>query len=379
MINEVKIKGDNCYSTSLQIVELVKAQVKSRTLSPGEKLPTIQEFAEILGASHYSVRQAFAKLSDDGILNTIRGTGTFVADASANPRTSEKKSRAFALVAALSGGGPSIILMHPTTTAGILDECKERRIKGRFFYHNIDITSCDEIVEELKGRPFDGLIWLYPTPSQQPIVKALYSRGIPIVTTSHSQYAANVPSVQCNEVGLGQMLGEHLMGRGCNKIISIGSRLPCDKQIYNASRDAGILTAFKNAGKVTPEIVEVYYEPGNQESYEAVLRTTIKNSSKKTCLLLASMNELHESLVKNPDEIASLLSKCEFVIATTEKNYHLLDPLGERMDFTVSIIPLERVGRMAVRKLVNLVDGEFENTITLVNQTFEKFDLSKKI
>ena len=63
-----------------QIADRILAVVAVGVLQPGERLPTEREFATILGVSRATIRQAVARLSALGVLESRRGRGggTFV-------------------------------------------------------------------------------------------------------------------------------------------------------------------------------------------------------------------------------------------------------------------------------------------------------------
>ena len=63
-----------------QIADRILAVVAVGVLQPGEKLPTEREFADILGVSRATIRQAVARLAALGVLESRRGRrgGTFV-------------------------------------------------------------------------------------------------------------------------------------------------------------------------------------------------------------------------------------------------------------------------------------------------------------
>ena len=53
--------------------------VKENNLKVGDKLPTEMEFAEILGISRLTLREALKVLSEDGLTYTVHGIGTFIS------------------------------------------------------------------------------------------------------------------------------------------------------------------------------------------------------------------------------------------------------------------------------------------------------------
>ena len=63
-----------------QLVELLREQIQSGDLKPGDRLPSERELSEQVGISRMTVRQAVAFLSQDGTLVVRPGVGTFVAE-----------------------------------------------------------------------------------------------------------------------------------------------------------------------------------------------------------------------------------------------------------------------------------------------------------
>ncbi len=67
----------------VQLKEKIRQQVESGSWSPGFKLPTERELANLLGISRNTVSQAFRELEAEGILTVVQGKGTFLAEADA--------------------------------------------------------------------------------------------------------------------------------------------------------------------------------------------------------------------------------------------------------------------------------------------------------
>ena len=63
-----------------QLVELLREQIQSGKLKPGDRLPSERELSEQVGISRMTVRQAVAFLARDGTLVVKPGVGTFVAE-----------------------------------------------------------------------------------------------------------------------------------------------------------------------------------------------------------------------------------------------------------------------------------------------------------
>lgn len=63
----------------IEVIEQIKRMLDSGELKPGDQLPSEREFAELLGISRVSLRQALTVLETLGIVEIRHGEGTFIA------------------------------------------------------------------------------------------------------------------------------------------------------------------------------------------------------------------------------------------------------------------------------------------------------------
>ena len=63
-----------------QIVRQLKLAIAKGRLGPGERLPSARDLAAELRVNFHTVRKAFGDLEREGLLETARGRGTFVAE-----------------------------------------------------------------------------------------------------------------------------------------------------------------------------------------------------------------------------------------------------------------------------------------------------------
>jgi GntR family transcriptional regulator len=64
-----------------QLAGILRDQIASGELAPGERLPTILELGAEYGVATPTVRKALAVLKDEGLVVGVGGYGTFVAEA----------------------------------------------------------------------------------------------------------------------------------------------------------------------------------------------------------------------------------------------------------------------------------------------------------
>ena len=63
----------------VQIIGQIKEQIGDGTLKPGDELPSVRELADSLGINMHTVRSAYLKLRDQGIINLRLGRRARIA------------------------------------------------------------------------------------------------------------------------------------------------------------------------------------------------------------------------------------------------------------------------------------------------------------
>ena len=76
-----------------QIIDAVLAGIASRTLLPGDQLPTVRQLAVDLAINPNTVVRAYRELEIRGILATQQGTGTFITNQEVKPDDGAKQRR----------------------------------------------------------------------------------------------------------------------------------------------------------------------------------------------------------------------------------------------------------------------------------------------
>lgn len=76
----LQIDAHNGLAVYDQIVRQVKFAVADGALTAGELIPSVRELARELAINPNTVARAYRQLQDDGVIETVRGTGLAVAD-----------------------------------------------------------------------------------------------------------------------------------------------------------------------------------------------------------------------------------------------------------------------------------------------------------
>lgn len=77
----LRVESDNGLPVYEQIVRQVKFAIANGALTGGELLPSVRELARELAINPNTVARAYRQLQDDGIVETVRGTGLAVSPA----------------------------------------------------------------------------------------------------------------------------------------------------------------------------------------------------------------------------------------------------------------------------------------------------------
>lgn len=70
---------------SSEVVALIEAEMLRGIIEPGERLPSEEKLCERFKASRTVIREALQQLRGRGLLRTIKGSGTYVADVTLEP------------------------------------------------------------------------------------------------------------------------------------------------------------------------------------------------------------------------------------------------------------------------------------------------------
>jgi len=74
----LKVEFDQSRPIYLQIIEDIKRQIATGVLKPGDKLPSQRDLAVQLQVNANTVQRAYREMELLGIVETLRGQGTFV-------------------------------------------------------------------------------------------------------------------------------------------------------------------------------------------------------------------------------------------------------------------------------------------------------------
>ncbi|HIG73012.1 MAG TPA: GntR family transcriptional regulator [Bacteroidetes bacterium] len=93
----ITLDRDAPLSVGEQLVEQLRYVIGAGKYRPGERLPSTRALGDQVGVSFHTVRKAYQRLAEEGVLDVRRGGGYYVSKTSALP-TAERMERASATV-----------------------------------------------------------------------------------------------------------------------------------------------------------------------------------------------------------------------------------------------------------------------------------------
>lgn len=155
-----------------QIADELRRKIDSGELQPGSQLPTEDELMDLHHASRNTVRGAIRQLTTRGLVNTLHGKGTFVAER-VNP-----------LVSTLTtdpntgrGGGEGIVYTAEAAASGRIATAQgltvEMQKATRRVANALHIPEGSDVISRNQQRLVDGRPWsiqtsFYPRPLLEP-------------------------------------------------------------------------------------------------------------------------------------------------------------------------------------------------------------------
>ena len=82
-----------------QLVDTIRFAAKKGTLTPGQKLPTVQEMSQSLSIARGTIKRAYDELEHLGLVEKVQGRGTFLCRE--NEHSGSRKERAMAAIDSL--------------------------------------------------------------------------------------------------------------------------------------------------------------------------------------------------------------------------------------------------------------------------------------
>ncbi len=228
----------------LQIEEYIKAQILKGNFQKNEKIPSETELCEKFNISRHTVRIALSNLSNEGMLYTIQGKGTFVSGKELN----EKDTRliGFGTVSFDYDIFPKVVasinsLLAPKGYNIIINETKytlesERKSLEYFLEKNVDALAIEPCKSALPNPNID-------------LYKEFGRRNIPVIFFNGCRNDLDFSSVIADDNSGSYLATTHLLKLGHRNILGVFKM----DDWQGHQRYYGYMRAFRDFGLPLPE------------------------------------------------------------------------------------------------------------------------------
>jgi len=130
-----------------QAAEAIRSDIKAGKIKPGEQLPSHRELQERFGIANMTARSALRVLRDEGLIYTVQGRGSYVADViGPEGELVEPKCIQRPRAASEAETGPASEEAAGTLTEALLEVREQLRTL------NAEVQNLKQEVAELKSR-----------------------------------------------------------------------------------------------------------------------------------------------------------------------------------------------------------------------------------
>ncbi len=200
-------KGAGTQALYLQLMTHIRERILDGSFRPGTKIPTELEFANDYHLSRGTVRQALTALVNEGLLERVRGRGTFVRAVPASRPSAAPHAKRI-----------GVLLSHPSaemdmlTLIGVENAARVRGYKVTFACTEENMEQQAQDIARLRADHVSGIV-VFPIRDirDDESIRHLQADGVPFVLVD--RYFSDLDSdyVTTDNVGAGYRATEHLI------------------------------------------------------------------------------------------------------------------------------------------------------------------------
>ncbi|RKY25769.1 MAG: hypothetical protein DRP83_05750 [Planctomycetota bacterium] len=229
----------------LDIIE----RIRSKSLRPGEKLPSLRKMARDRGVSMAPVLQAMQELDAEGYIVRYQGKGVFVTPNNKHPQNG---LREIALVVPGIDTNEMFSRMARSMQACCKDDGYREVVLSTEDYKNVA-----ELIEKLPELGPAGAI-IFPPAGRQTAeaLLQLRAKGFPFALVNPSHLSLSLPCVTGNDFLVGYLATKHLADLGHSRIALVGLGRSNEPAVDSAHY-RGYVKALKESGATADDAIVI--------------------------------------------------------------------------------------------------------------------------
>lgn len=235
------MKTEKAVPKYMELAKWINGQIQAKELCPGQKLYSENELREMFGVSRQTVRRALGMLEQEGILRSVRGSGTYINDS--RQANLARKLRVSVVTTYVDG------YIFPRMIQGIEHVLLENGYSVQIAFtnnqHGRERTILEDILnrDEVAGIVIETTKSALPNPNL-PLYREILERRIPILFVNSFYPELKIPHVSLNDHMAGYRGTKYLIDRGHKKIAGIFKL----DDLQGRLRYAGFMEAMYEAG-----------------------------------------------------------------------------------------------------------------------------------
>jgi DNA-binding LacI/PurR family transcriptional regulator len=212
-LDRLKVNPESNVSMTAQLIEQLRWLIASGELETGQQLPPIRTLAAQLGIHMHTVRLAYLRLEEDGLVSVHRRRGTIVQEfkpLAMAQKGSQTPSFTFGVLL------PGYNLVYEDMIQGITEVTQRNHMLPLFSFANDNPILTDRIVNQMVARQVDGFL-VVSLGMMQIFEDASRLKDFPPIVFVD---APDMPGYQalCDAVGAAVLSTQHLIEHGHTEI-----------------------------------------------------------------------------------------------------------------------------------------------------------------
>ena len=353
----------------LQVADTLRREIADGIFRDGQTLMTEEELRMRFDVSRQTIRQAISLLEDDGLVDRRRGSGTYV-------RHGPRRRQGIVHVGVITTFITDYIF--PSITQGMESVLNENGAVLSLNAMYNDVETERNILERMLEEPVDGLIMegcrtARETPNRD-LLERFAQRNIPVLfVNGFNPGLEQFPHVVMDDYGGGRLAAKTALNRGYTRLAGLFKT----DDLQGTERLTGFQDETRSRGLTVPDerLMCFSTEERNDlvDSAKGKALLEVLKRGEADCLICYNdifaaqfLTKLQESGVRVPQDLGLI----GFDNATFSSMLHpALTTLGH---------PKEAFGALAARKMLRMIAGEKEESVSMSWTLIERESLPDK-
>lgn len=328
----------------ISLVNWIKEKIRVRELNPGDKLYSENELSEMFGLSRQTVRHAIGILEEEGLVERVRGSGTYVGS---RKGTSRKRTMNIAVISTYVDG-----YIFPPTLQGIVQTLSAAGYMTQIAFTNNRVENERRVLEGILEKDnVDGIIVeaarsALPNPNLE-YYREFQKRQIPLLFFNCKYPDLDAPIVALDDTRVAEEAVDYLLAQGHRKI---GGIFKCDDG-QGRLRYAGYINALMKAGITIDDRKILWIDTEDQKDLRTIRSSVLRRLTDCTgvfCYNDEVAFSLIELLKKEGFRVPGQLS----VVSIDASDLSLL----AEPKITSVPYPMEDLGQKAAENMMHLIE-----------------------